>query len=251
MKYFSLLFFVLLIAACSTDSTIEQIDIDYGYDYYPLSVGKYIIYDVDSITYDPDNGNTLIDTNSYQIQEEIVDTLIDNSGRTVYVIHYQTRNHATEPWQLEAVYSAVQTESALIKTEDNLPFTKLVFPIKIDSTWDGNRLFNDENVIASVRGETLNIFKNWESKVKSNQTSIDIGNQTFNDVISVIHADDENLIERRYVEEKYSRTIGLIEKKVMILDTQCGGNLSACDGLTWEEKAEKGFILKMVVNSYN
>jgi len=250
MRYFCLIIFVLTIAACS-NNTIEQIDVDFGYDYYPLTVGKYIIYDVDSIVYDPDNGSTFIDTNSYQIQEEIVDTLVDNAGRTVFVIHYQTRKNTSEAWQLEAVYTAVQTNTEIIKTEDNLPFTKLIFPVKIETTWIGNRLFNDENRIITVRGETLEIFKNWESTVETIQTEYLINNQPFNDVISIIHANDENLIERRFVEEKYAKNIGLIEKKIMILDTQCGGNLSNCTGLTWEEKAEKGFILKMTINSFN
>jgi hypothetical protein len=70
-------------------------------------------------------------------------------------------------------------------------------------------------------------------------------------VLTVRHADNENLIERRFVEERYARTVGLVEKTVMILDTQCGGNLSNCIDLSWEQKAEKGFMLKMTVNNYN
>jgi hypothetical protein len=251
MKYLSFIFFILIIAACSNDNTTEQIEIDFGYDYYPLEVGKYIIYDVDSIVYDPVVGGTLIDTNSYQIQEIIVDTLIDNSGRTVYKIHFQTRKDATESWELKMVYTAVKTTIALVKTEDNLPFTKLIFPLKDTAKWAGNRLFNDENRIVTVRGETLEIFRNWESIVSSIGTNQTVGNQNFSDIVTIQHANDENLIERRFVEEKYARSVGLIEKKIMVLDTQCGGNLSNCEGLSWEEKAEKGFILKMTINDYN
>lgn len=251
MKRFYFLIFVLIITACSKDSTTEDLVIEYNYDYYPLAVGKYIVYDVDSIVYDPQVSGTFIDTNSYQIKEEIVDTLIDNAGRTAYVIHVQTRKSAAEAWFLERIYTAVRTEIALEKTEDNLPFTKLIFPLKAGASWKGNRLFNDENRIATVRGETLEIFRNWESSILSMGTRETIGSETFEEVLIVRHADDENLIERRFVEEKYARTIGLVEKKVMILDTQCDGDLSNCEGLRWEEKAEKGFILRMTLNSYN
>ena len=77
-------------------------------------------------------------------------------------------------------------------------------------------MFNDENRIATVRGETLEIFRNWESSIITIGTMETIGLETFDDVVTIHHANDENLIERRFVEEKYARTVGLVEKKVMI-----------------------------------
>lgn len=250
MKHLILIFAGLLFLI-SCDETTENIDIDYGYDYYPVEIGKYIIYDVDSITYDPSANVTLIDTTSYQAKEEIVDTTLDNEGRTVYVIHYSTRNDANVAWQLENVYTTVVTSEWVERTEENLRFVKLLFPQRVDDTWDGNRYFAEENILVMVRGETLELFKNWNSAIIDKGSSTTIGAFTFDDVLTIRHADDENLIEKRFVEEKYARTVGLIEKTVMILDTQCGGNLSNCTDLTWEEKAEKGFILKMKVNNYN
>jgi hypothetical protein len=250
MKYLISIFAVLLFLI-SCEETTENIDIDYGYDYYPVEIGKYIIYDVDSIVYDPSGSNTLIDTTSYQAKEEIVDTTLDNEGRTVYIIHYSTRNDANEAWQLENVYTTVVTSEWVERTEENLRFVKLLFPQRIDDTWDGNRYFVEENILLTVRGETLELFKNWNSAIIDKGSSTTIGTLTFDDVLTIRHADNENLIEKRFVEEKYARTVGLIEKTVMILDTQCGGNLANCTDLTWEEKAEKGFILKMKVNNYN
>lgn len=250
MKYL-ISIFVGLLFLISCDETTENIDIDYGYDYYPVEIGKYIIYDVDSITYDPSANATLIDTTSYQAKEEIVDTTLDNEGRTVYVIHYSTRNDANVAWELENVYTTVVTSEWVERTEENLRFVKLLFPQRIADTWDGNRYFVEENILVTVRGETLELFKNWNSAIIDKGSSTTIGAFTFDDVLTIRHADNENLIERRFVEEKYARTVGLIEKTVMILDTQCGGNLSNCTELSWEEKAEKGFILKMKVNNYN
>lgn len=246
-----ILIFAGLFFLISCEETTENLDIDYGYDYYPVEIGKYIIYDVDSITYDPSVSATLIDTIHYQAKEEIVNTTLDNEGRTVYVIHYFTRNDATEDWKFENLYTTVVTAQWAERTEENLRFVKLLFPQKVADTWDGNRYFVEENILVTVRGETLELFKNWNSAIIDKGNSTTIGALTFSDVLTVRHADDENLIEKRFVEEKYARTVGLIEKTVMILDTQCGGNLSNCTDLTWEEKAEKGFILKMTVNSYN
>lgn len=247
--------FIILISSfiffISCDKTIENLNIDYGYDYYPLEVGKYIIYDVDSITYDPTVSSTSIDTTSYQTKEEIVETSTDNEGRIVYIIHYSTRQSSIDNWTLEDVYTTVQDDYWIERTEDNFRFVKMLFPTKVDSTWDGNRYFADDNVIITVRGETLEMFKNWSSVTTSKGDSKTIGGLNFDDILTVQHADDENLIERRFVEEQYARGVGLVEKTVMILDTQCNGNLSNCIGVPWEEKAEKGFILKMVVNSHN
>jgi hypothetical protein len=250
MKYiFLILAGLLFLSSC--DETSENLNLNYGYDYYPLEMGKYIIYDVDSITYDPTSNNTNIDTTSYQVKEEIVDTTLDNEGRIVHIIHYFTRDNEDEAWAFQNLYTTVKDERWAERTEENLKFVKLLFPQKIEDTWDGNRYFSDEGIIITVRGETLELFKNWNSVIIDKGNSMTIGTLNFEDILTVRHADDENLIERRFVEEKYARTVGLVEKKVMILDTQCDGNLSNCINLAWEEKAEKGFILKMTVNNYN
>lgn len=242
-----LIFFV----SCNTDPTVENLNIDYGYDYYPVEIGKYIIYDVDSVTFDPNLSGISIDTTSYQAKEEIVDTTIDNAGRTMFIIHYSTRDSMNQVWNLENVYTTVVDDSWVERTEDNLRFIKMVFPQKIDSTWDGNRLFAEDGFIVTVRGETLEMFKNWSSVTKEKSSSGTISGLNFDDLLTIQHADDENLIERRFVEEKYARGVGLVNKTMIILDTQCGGNLSDCIGLPWEDKAEKGFILTMTVNAYN
>ncbi len=246
-----LLIFVSVLVLMSCDTTTEPINIDYDYDYYPLFVGKYIIYDVDSVVYDPSNSVVNIDTISYQAKEEIVDTTTDGEGRTSFIIHYSIRQNSSEAWQIKDVYTTVLSKYWAERVEQNFRFVKLLFPSKIDSEWDGNRYFNDENVFVEVRGETLELFKSWYSFVVDKGTTETIGNNTFQDVLTIHHADDENLIEKRLVKEKYVKNIGLVEKTMMILDTQCGGNLSNCNNLTWEQKAEKGFILRMVINNYN
>jgi hypothetical protein len=229
--------------------TIEEVPFEYAYT--PLTVGKFIIYEVDSVTYDLSNTVGFADTNSYEVREQIVDTTIDNAGRTVFVVHHATRKAAGEAWKLEKIYTAVLTENSYERTEDNLPFTKLIYPLKVGATFDGNRLFNDDRFIITINGETLELFKNWNAEIISIGTPATVAGRNFEEVVTVRYADDENLIERRFYEAKYAKNVGLIEKNLLVLDTQCGGNLTACDGLTWEEKAEKGFILRMRVKDFN
>ena len=252
MKHFLIyISFISLLASCSFDADIEYLSIDYGYEYYPAEVGKYIIYDVDSIVFDLTSNGRITDTTSYQVKEEIADTTTDNTGRMMYLIHYSTRDNPDEDWTIKKVHTAVIDDNRVERTEDNFRFVKLLFPIKKETTWNGNQLFSDENVIITVRGETLELFKNWTSSVIDKNVREVINNQTFDDVLIIHHADYENNIERRFVEEKYARNIGLISKTMFILDTQCNGNLANCLGIPWEDKAEKGFILHKRIKAHN
>ena len=63
-----------------------------------------------------------------------------------------------------------------------------------------------------------------------------------------IYSNSENVIELRFAKEQYAKNIGLIAKEYLILDTQC---IEDCIGMTWEEKAEQGFILRMKMIDYN
>jgi hypothetical protein len=73
-----------------------------------------------------------------------------------------------------------------------------------------------------------------------------LNNKTYNQVAIVSLADSENLIEYRWGREYYAKGIGLIYKELRVLDTQKIDPTTA-----WEEKAEKGFIVKQRLLSYN
>ena len=92
MKIHYLLFFVIAIIffSCKKDVTVVP---DVGYDYYPAKIRSYIVYDVDSIIYNPlGNGGSGNDTLYFKFQiKEVMDTLItDNQNRpTVKIIRYK------------------------------------------------------------------------------------------------------------------------------------------------------------------
>lgn len=252
MKHFLIyMSFVTLFASCNFDAEIEYLSLDYGYEYYPTEIGKYIIYDVDSIVFDLTSNGSVTDTTSYQVKEEIVDTTTDNAGRIIYLIHYSTRDNSDEDWTIKKVHTAVIDDNKVERTEDNFRYVIMLFPVKKETTWNGNQLFSEDNVTITVRGETLELFKNWTSSVVDKNVREVINNQVFDDVLVIHHADYENNIERRFVEEKYARNIGLISKTMFILDTQCNGNLANCIGVPWEDKAEKGFILHKRIKAHN
>ncbi|MFQ5445443.1 MAG: hypothetical protein ACE5FF_00780 [Saprospiraceae bacterium] len=245
MKYLLPGFYMLLVVL-SCKNTPDDFNPDFGYDYFPLEVGKYWVYSVDSTIYNP-TGDSLASVTHRLIKEEITDTLHDNTGEVLYKIEHYERAADTLPWQITKVLTQSITENQGRRTEDNLRFIKMPFPLRINDQWDGNAFF-DPLLIVTVAGESLVMFKNWSYKVEQKDTPEDIGGFSFPAVATIRQADNENLIELRISREKYAKGVGLVYREMWILDTQC---IEPCIGQTWEEKAEKGFILKQTIIGFN
>ncbi len=235
---------LFLLASCET--TPDDYQTDPGYEYFPLEVGKYAVYEVDSTIFDP-TGDTMVFSSKTQVKEEVVDTISDNNGETLYKIERYQRQADTLPWQVSKVFTASIQDNKAILTEDNLRFIKLVFPARKNAAWNGHVHFNP-SLIVTVAGESLEMFKGWAYKIEDIIEQDSVGNLAFDDVLTVREANNENLIELRRSNVKYARGIGLIYRELWILDTQC---IEACEGQSWEEKAEKGFILKQRIIDHN
>src|SRR5687767_9767907 len=84
-----------LFSSCKNDK--DSFVLDYQYDYAPLDSGRYVIYDVDSISYafiDPQT----YDSARYQLKEEIGDTFYDNTNELNYELNLWRRADETSPW---------------------------------------------------------------------------------------------------------------------------------------------------------
>lgn len=250
-------FCLLILGSFGCNKTVldENFQVNLGHEYFPLEVGKYIVYEVDSIYYyfnDEIGGIAKVESSS-QIREEIVDTLRDNIGRQTFIIHRFYRKNDSQPWQIKDAWTSLKETQSAEKVEENLRFVKMVFPVEEDQTWDGNLFVDEEQNVPFIQfpsGDVLSIvmFKNWSYSVLSKDSPDVIGGNIFDETLQIIQADDENLIEKRYSVEKYAKNVGLIYKEQQILDTQC---ISECIGQPWEDKAEKGFILRMNAIDFN
>lgn len=236
----------LMIGIFSCEETIENLEIDFNYEYFPLEIGKHIIYNVDSVTYSTLNDAILIDTATFQWRETVVDTFRDNAGRLIYEVEREQRNTLSENWQRVNVLAVYRGGDRLEWTEGNRKFLKMTYPLS-DTVWDGN-MYIDESEIVAIKNEPIELFKGWSYEVVSLDAPYDINNFNFNECLIITQANVENAIELRYSREVYAENVGLIYKEMKILDTQC---ISDCIDQTWEEKAERGFILKMSVVEYN
>ena len=206
-----------------------------------------MVYQVDSVIYDITQSGTEQIFSTAFIKEEIVETFTDNTGRQVYRIERYYRQDETNPWEIKDVWTAGVRNNQAERTEENLRFIKMVFPLREGTIWNGN-LFIDETTIIPIAGESLEVYKNWEYEVIGVGVPDEIRGIVYDEVATMTQANNENLIEYRYSLEKYAKNIGLIYKEMKILDTQC---IDACEGQPWEDKAEKGFILRQFLISHN
>ena len=292
--------FIFFIMSCGKNEIAEPTPL--GYEYYPLEIGSYLVYQVDSVIFDPDIGGTRKDSSSSQIKEVVVDSFRDASNALMYRIERYHRADENANWVIRNVFSKGIVDRKGIYVDDNLRFIKLSFPLREFKNWDGN-LYFDEYLEVDVAGEPIQIFLDRTYEIEE----VGIPFAEFDDVISVVSArqdsviqidyyrygqkqprctetdntyyylgDNEcidtslhtNPIEYRSVIEKYARNVGLVYREMKFMNAQCEKNSgtyidpcdpfythcdvlpTACDSLTWEEKAETGFIMTQRLIDY-
>ena len=174
---------------------------------------------------------------STQLKEVVVDTFTDNTGTVQYRIEQFARPDDTSIWESRQILSAWLDEQRAFRNENNLTFIKAVFPPEEFQRWDGNALIDPTTQIR-VGGEGVEMFKGWDYETQTVGEAANVGAQSYEEVMTIIPALNENLIELREVEEKYARGVGLVYRKLRIRDSQ---NIDP--SLSWEERAEQGFIL--------
>lgn len=201
-------FVILFVAACK--KTKDEIP-DLGYNYYPVEVGSYIVYDVDSIYYD-DFNNTK-DTFKFQLKHKIESQFIDNEGRTAYRIERSVKfynpsiPYNQQQWQLRDVWVANKTNTTAELVEENTRYIKLAFPVKETQKWNGN---------------AQNTSDAWQYEYNFFDLPRTHGGVVYDSVLEVNQFDDKGAIltERKFFVERYARNVGLIYKRVIDIESQ-------------------------------
>lgn len=191
-----LLFFML---SCISD-TLEPDPEKVGFSYFPLQVGDYRVYDIHQENFSVFGES---DTLDFQLRELVADSFA-TQNQVSYVLHRFSRDKSEDPWQLDSVWTARRTTNHAVVVENNIPFAKLVFPVALHKTWDGN-VFNtrprDDYEITAINSPF--------------QTS----GGTFDNTLTVFeHNEPDSLIFQDSRQAVYGLNVGLIYKKSIILD---------------------------------
>ncbi len=173
----------LLLGICCLVSCQRQValpeDMNAGKEYTPLQIGKYIEYEVDSMRYN----NFSLDTEyaHLSIRDEVSDTFTDNLGRLSYFIRRFARYSDTASWDETSSYYATLSGNRLEVVENNLRFIKMVFPVKVNTVWDGNIYLPAS---ASSQAD-LQWYLDWTYTYKGINTAFDNGIMDFPNTVTV------------------------------------------------------------------
>jgi len=198
------LFFILSgigISSCKKDKPVDE-SINFGYNYFPDDVGRYVIYEVDSIW--QDDPEDIHDTARYLVMEKISEHFTDNSGRPTLRIerYFKYYNPAVSydsmNWSVPRIWTANKTNTTLERKEENITYIKLIFPVREGKHWNGN---------------TYNTLGDKEYEIVSADVPMTINNLYFDSVATVDQYLDSNLVFYEVEKEKYARNVGLIYKK--------------------------------------
>jgi hypothetical protein len=214
-KLASLVLVTCMLQACS-DKKVELSTPPLS-DYFPLTVGKYITYRLDSTNLTQFGADTIV--THYRVRDLVDAEITDGLGRKAYRILRSIADSAgNEPYISNNTFMAVPQDDDWIETvENNLRFMKLRFPITEGFQWKGNSFIDALSVNSPVR-----YLYDWDYTYQNVGQPFTVRGRTFDNTITVLQRNEEfpegpfdpNQPYKQwdYSVEVYAKGVGLIYK---------------------------------------
>lgn len=216
-KLFSFLFLataliVIGVYSCKEADAPKQ-EADPSTNYYPLQVGKHIIYDVDSTIWD--DTVCVVLPKHYQLMYMVADSFKDEKGRTAFRVDKRWRKKVEDPWKTQDVIYVTNTGLTVEVEETGLRFIKLVYPISEGRRWKGNALIDGND-------PELYYFDNWEYYYFNVGQDYNTGDVNYKNTVSVSQIDrtinnpeemPKSFASRTYGREVYASGIGMVYRE--------------------------------------
>ena len=228
MRIVSFIIALIILVACEKGGSTAGNTQDKRY--FPLEIGNWVEYEVDSIVLNDFFDPPKIDTFSSLMRLEIIDTFRDNTDGLVYKVNYSWRTADSINWKVANVFTVSDEGNALHVVENNIRLIKLVFPITVSTHWFVDSYFHPNEETDYIGTDTLRYDYIHEPE--------EINGLSFDSAVSVV-AISENLIEKNAYIEKYVSGIGLVYRKHTHLEKQ---NIIG----SWEN----GFDIEYKVTNY-
>lgn len=203
-RYYTIitLLFILAVASCKKQDDAPQ----FHYDYFGLTPGRYIIYDVMEINHDVDQ-SVKHDTLIYELKTLIGDTIIDNEGRIARKYIRYKRDNSSLPWVLSDIWTTIIDHNRGELVEENQRIIKLVFAPTLSKEWNPN---------------SFNMFPEQSYYYRDIHDPYSVDALTFDSTLFVIQEEMEepNLVLHKQQFEVYAKGVGLIRKYFKDLQIQ-------------------------------
>ncbi len=244
-KYFiGLIFISFFLSSCKKET--ENFTSAAVTDYYPLEVGKYITYNLDSTVFYI-NFNQQASVVHYQVQDRVDAQISDNLGRPAYRILRLIRKDSSQQWAPSNTFMVIPTASSIEFVENNLRYIKLQLPIKQDYSWKGNSSIDTYTFNPDVR-----YLEDWDYIYDSISMPLTINSLNFDSTIKVAERDEflgqdpsipgTQYAEKNYSVEKYGKGIGLIYREFLHWEYQ---------GVTSQSPGYTGYGVTLSIIDHN
>lgn len=187
---------------------------EYTKSYYPLQIGKYVVYDLDSVIWD--DFQCTRSEFRYQMRYTVADTFRDNANRLSYRIDAHIRTIDTANWRPHRVIYITPTTNSIEYVEGNVRFIKMVFPVSNGTYWLGNAMISADDA-------DYQYFQGWEYRFanigeKFSTGFVDVENTvTINQVNRQINNPElqpNTYAEKTFGKEIYAFGIGMVYREM-------------------------------------
>ncbi len=234
MYKFVLILMCLVSFSCRKKQKSSSESINLGKEYYPETIGKFVVYDVDSTWY---NELTFQPTTvKYRVKEKLTQVFTDNENKPAirlerYIKKFNpNKPYDSIPYTIRDVWQINVSDKNVEAVEENVRYVKLIFPVEANKNWKGNV----KNTLTE-RDYTYSYIDKAET----------INGKALDKVLQVKQIDFKTLISYQYEIEKYAKGVGLVYREIKDIYSN---NVVA--GVPIENRIEKGFLFTQKLVSY-
>ncbi len=214
-----LFFMVITFWSCETS---EGEPAYLGIEYFGHTPGKWIVYNVDSTVYDDFLGEVF--HYNYQVMEVNAGFFTDSEGEESMRLERFWRPGENDNWRVKNVWSSKIISSKALKTEENITYIKLAFPLRAGqvgqgNSWDGNAFNN----------KTEQIYR-----LLSLHEPMDLNGHSFDSTARVMQKDFVTLIGEELQYEIFAKDFGMVYKRFIDLNKEVDGTIVRGVNYTYE-----------------
>ena len=186
--------FIILFLIISSCKPINYIDEDYHSKYFPIELNQEKEFLVTNINHSSFGKDTV----TYYLKEVISEKFLNLEGDSAYRIERFWKTDSMDNYEIKDIWVANKSLNFAQLVEENIRFTKLIFPFDVNVVWDGNA-FNNQ--------------RSQEYRIESINIPFTVNGLSFDSSITVIQNYKSNLLEYENSKEIYVIGVGLVYKE--------------------------------------